>query len=101
MPQNQTAERLAGACVEARAKLRYASRALHDDVGSLLAVAGLRLQLVRMDHPELAARVNEVSEALEGVMDRVRKLTRELDPSPVARTGLKNALLDLAEQSMM
>ena len=101
MPQNQTVERLAEACVDARAKLRYASRALHDDVGSLLAVAGLRLQLLGMEHPEVAAHTREVAEALDGVMDRVRKLTRELDPSPVARTGLKNALLDLAEQSMM
>lgn len=95
----RTAERLAQECVEARTKLRLAGRSLHDDVGSLLAVAGLRLQLLRMDHPPLAERANEVAEALDGVMDRVRKLTRELDPSPVARAGLKNALLDLAERS--
>jgi hypothetical protein len=30
-------------------------------------------------------------------MEHVRKLSRALEPSPVRRTGLKNALLDLAE----
>jgi len=30
-------------------------------------------------------------------MEHVRKLSRAVEPSPVRRTGLKNALLDLAE----
>ena len=30
-------------------------------------------------------------------MEHIRKLSRALEPSPVRRTGLKNALLDLAE----
>jgi hypothetical protein len=30
-------------------------------------------------------------------MEQVRKLSRQLEPSPVRRTGLKNALIDLAE----
>ena len=63
----------------------------------LLAVAGLRLQLLSMDFPEAGARAAEVAEALDGVMEHVRKLSRQLEPSPVRRTGLKNALLDLAE----
>ena len=32
-----------------------------------------------------------------GAMEHIRKLSRALEPSPVRRTGLKNALLDLAE----
>jgi signal transduction histidine kinase len=60
-------------------------------------VAGLRLQLLSMDYPEAGARVAEVAEALDGVMEQVRKLSRQLEPSPVRRTGLKNALIDLAE----
>ncbi len=47
--------------------------------------------------PTLGARAAEVSEALDGVMEQVRKLSRQLEPSPVRRTGLKNALIDLAE----
>ncbi len=66
-------------------------------LAALLAVAGLRLQLLSMDFPEAGARVAEVAEALDGVMEQVRKLSRQLEPSPVRRTGLKNALLDLAE----
>ena len=78
--------------------MRRASRVLHDDVGSLLAVAGLRLQLLQMDDPETSERAAELAEALDGAMRHVRALTRELDPSPVARSGLHNALLDLASR---
>jgi signal transduction histidine kinase len=97
MSKNSCAEDLARDCVRARFELRRAAQVLHDQVGSLLAVAGLRLQLLRMDHPETETLVAEVGQALESVMDRVRTLTRELEPSPVRRTGLKNALQDLAE----
>ena len=76
--------------------MRRASRVLHDEVGSLLAVAGLRLQLLQMDYPDVSGPAAELAEALEGAMRQVRALTRELDPSPVARSGLKNALIDLA-----
>jgi signal transduction histidine kinase len=100
MPKNSCADELARELVAARVKLRRAAQVLHDDVGSLLAVAGLRLQLLRMDFPATEARAAEVSEALEGVMGHLRSLSRELEPSPVRRTGLKNALLDLAESRM-
>jgi signal transduction histidine kinase len=50
-----------------------------------------------MDLPEAGARAAEAAEALEGAMEHVRKLSRELEPSPVRRTGLKNAVLSLAE----
>ena len=87
---------LARACVEARAELRRASGALHDRIGSALAAAGLQLQLLRMDSPEFAVRSEDVLQLLNGVMDEVRQLSRNLDPTPVHRAGLKNALLDLA-----
>lgn len=96
MPRDSHADELAKECVRSRQELRRAAQVLHDDVGSLLAVAGLRLQLLRMDFPEVSARAAEVSEALEGVMGHLRDLSRALEPSPVRRTGLKNALLDLA-----
>jgi signal transduction histidine kinase len=100
MAKNACADELARELVEARVELRRAAQVLHDDVGSLLAVAGLRLQLLRMDHPELAQQTSEVGEALDGVMQHLRTLSRELEPTPVRRTGLKNALLDLAEARM-
>jgi signal transduction histidine kinase len=97
MPKSSADDELARECVRTYAELRRATGVLHDDVGSLLAVAGLRLQLLSMDFPAASARVAEAAEALEGVMEHVRKLSRELEPSPVRRTGLKNALQDLAE----
>ena len=81
MSKNSCAEDLARGCVKARFELRRAADVLHDQVGSLLAVAGLRLQLLRMDHPETESLVADVSQTLEGVMDRVRTLIRELEPS--------------------
>jgi signal transduction histidine kinase len=100
MPKDACADELARELVAARAKLRRAAQVLHDDVGSLLAVAGLRLQLLRMDHPASDAHAAEVSEALDGVMQHLRTLSRDLEPTPVRRTGLKNALLDLAERHL-
>jgi signal transduction histidine kinase len=96
--KKSTAEELAEACVLARTEMARASRVLHDEVGSLLAIAGLRLQLLQMDYPETSERTVELAEALDGAMRHVRALTRKLDPSPVARTGLQNALIDLANR---
>src|ERR1700690_218317 len=97
MPKSSPADELARECVRVYAELRRAAGVLHDDAGALLAVAGLRLQLLSMDFPEASGRAAETAEAIEGVMEHGRKLGRELEPSPVRRTGLKNALLDLAE----
>lgn len=97
MPKNSPADELAAECVRAYGELRRAASVLHDDVGSLLAVAGLRLQLLCMDFPAASERAAEAAEAIEGAMEHLRKLSRALEPSPVRRTGLKNALLDLAE----
>jgi signal transduction histidine kinase len=97
MPKPSPADELALECVRAYAELRRAASVLHDDVGSLLAVAGLRLQLLCMDFPDASGRAEEASEAIGQAMEHVRKLSRAVEPSPVRRTGLKNALLDLAE----
>jgi signal transduction histidine kinase len=97
MSTKSSGDELAQVCVALYAELRRASSLLHDEVGALLAVAGLRLQLLSMDFPEAGARVAEVAQALDGVMEQVRQLSRQLEPTPVRRTGLKNALIDLAE----
>lgn len=98
MPRKSCADDLARACVHAQAELRRAGRALHDEIGSLLAVAGVRLQLLRMDVPDLAERTLELGEVLDRAMEAVRALSQDLDSSPVRRLGLKNALLGLAKR---
>jgi signal transduction histidine kinase len=98
MPGKSCADDLAQACVQAQAELRRAGRALHDEIGALLAVAGVRLQLLRMDVPDLAERTEELGEVLDRAMEAVRVLSQDLDPSPVRRLGLKNALLGLAKR---
>ncbi len=67
--------------------LRNAGATLHDDVAPLLTAAGFQLQLLRMDHPATATQVNEVLATLEDAMDRVRKLSQQLAPSPFTPTG--------------
>jgi signal transduction histidine kinase len=67
--------------------LREAGEMLHDDVAPLLAGAGLQLQLLRMDHPEAASQINETLATLEDAMDRVRKLSQQLAPSPFTPRG--------------
>jgi signal transduction histidine kinase len=92
------AEALATLCAQASAELTKAGKALHDDVGPLLTAAGLRLQLARMDAPDAAGPINEALQILDKAMDQVRALSQKLHPSPTYRGGLKNALLQLAEQ---
>ncbi len=63
-------------------KIERAGKALHDEIGPLLSAAGLRLQLLRMDFPETAERVREVTESLDQAIDRIREISRELNSSP-------------------
>ncbi|MGA3189396.1 MAG: histidine kinase [Bryobacteraceae bacterium] len=67
--------------------LRRAGKTLHDDVAPLLIGAGLQLQLLRMDHPETAARVTEILATLDDAMERVRALSQQLAPSPFTPGG--------------
>jgi signal transduction histidine kinase len=68
-------------------ELRHVGATLHDDIAPLLAAAGLQLQLLRMDHPAASPQVNEVLTTLEDAMDRVRKLSQHLAPSPFTPPG--------------
>jgi signal transduction histidine kinase len=63
-------------------KLERAGKVLHDDIGPLLSGAGLRLQLLRMDYPDTAERVREVTETLDQAIDRVRELSQQLKRAP-------------------
>src|SRR5580658_6561232 len=90
-------QRLANELFETRSRLRAAGRALHDQVGPLLSAAGIRLELLRCDHPETAAAVEHALLALGEALEHVRKLSRDLNPPPAAHLGLKKALSDLVE----
>jgi PAS domain S-box-containing protein len=72
------------------------SRFLHDTVGQNLTALGLQLDLIRMDlenvSPETCARVVEIQQVLEAMMQRVREYSYELNPSIVERAGLRSAL---------
>lgn len=59
-------------------KLEQAGRLLHDEIGPLLSAAGLKLQLVRMDFPESAELVEDVTELLDRAIDQVRAVSRTL-----------------------
>jgi len=64
------------------AKLDRVGKVLHDEIGPLLSAAGLRLQLLRMDFPDTADRVREVTETLDAAIDQVRALAMDVHPSP-------------------
>ena len=88
-------QHLANELFETQSKLRAAGRALHDQVGPLLSATGIRLELLRLDHPETATSLEPVLVTLEEAMDRVRAMSRELSPPPAAHLGLKQALSNL------
>lgn len=72
------------------------SRFLHDAVGQNLTAMGLQLDLMRMDleviAPQICARIAEMQEVLEVVMEETRDYTYALNPSDVERAGLRSAL---------
>jgi signal transduction histidine kinase len=72
---------------ELRDRIKRAGHTLHNDVAPLITGAGLQLQLLRMDHPAAAAQVNEVLATLDDAMDRIRRLSQHLAPSPFTPPG--------------
>ena len=95
---NPEASQLARELFEVRRQLRHAGRALHDDAGSLLSSAGLRLQLLRMDFPQAAEGVTETLGLLDQALERVRAMSQELNSSPPAHLGFQAALSQLVER---
>ena len=72
------------------------SRFLHDSVGQNLSAAGMQLDLLRMDletvAPESCARIGEIQQMLESMMQEVREFSYEVNPAMVERAGLHPAL---------
>ena len=90
-------EELAVRCSTLQAQLMQAGRSLHDHAGPLLSAAGIHLQLLKMDLPKAAPRIQEVTKILEQALENVRQVSQALAPSPVFRGGLERALDRLAE----
>lgn len=96
---NPEAAQLARELFEARRRLRHAGRALHDDAGSLLSSAGLRLQLLRMDVPQASEVVTETLGLLDQALERVRAMSQELNSSPPAHLGFQAALSQMVARA--
>jgi signal transduction histidine kinase len=82
------------------AALAGVSRLLHDDVSQVLSAVGLQLDAMRMDFrdqaPGLDDRAAEIQTMLEQVIEQLRDISNELNPSIVERAGLPFALDRLA-----
>jgi signal transduction histidine kinase len=90
------ARMLVTAVHECEKELARVSSLLHDEVSQVLSAIGLQLDVLRMDFqdraPEIADRTAEIQNMLEQVINQLRELSYELNPSIVERAGLKLAL---------
>ncbi|HYL74449.1 MAG TPA: histidine kinase [Bryobacteraceae bacterium] len=91
---------LFGAISEHEAALARISRRLHDDVSQIVSAVGLQLDAMRMDFrneaPGIEHRAAEIQTMLELVIEQLRDISNELNPSIVERAGLQFALDRLA-----
>ena len=98
--QPALAQMLFAAMSEHEAALGRVSRLLHDDVSQVLSAVGLQLDALRMDFrneaPGIEERAAEIQNMLEQVIDQLRDISNELNPSVVERAGLQFALDRLA-----
>jgi len=99
-PQPVLAQMLFAAINEHEAALGRVSRLLHDDVSQVLSAVGLQLDAMRMDFraeaPGIEERAAEIQNMLEQVIEQLRDISNELNPSVVERAGLQFALDRLA-----
>jgi signal transduction histidine kinase len=76
-------------------RARLAHR-LHDEAAQILSVAGLQLDILKMDLeesvPGIAPRTGEIQDMLERVAGQIRELSYELSPDIAERAGLQAAL---------
>src|ERR1035438_3718930 len=94
--QPALAQMLFAAIQEHDAALDGLARVLHDDVSQVLSAVGLQLDAMRMDFrdqaPGLDDRAVEIQTMLEQVIEQLRDISNELNPSIVERAGLQFAL---------
>src|SRR5579863_75301 len=98
--QPALAQMLFAAIQEHDTALDGVARVLHDDVSQVLSAVGLQLDAMRMDFrdqaPGIDARATEIQTMLEQVIEQLRDISNELNPSIVERAGLQFALDRLA-----
>ncbi|MCX5893142.1 MAG: PAS domain-containing protein [Deltaproteobacteria bacterium] len=78
------------------------SMELHDDLGQSLTVMKLQIRSIEMalredDQPELKRECQELRQYVDGVIDNVRRLSRDLSPAILEDLGLQSALNYLLE----
>ncbi len=90
------AARLIDALGAKQDELNHMARVLHENVGQVLTVVGLQLDVLRQDFsaaaPALSGRVADVQRLLEKAISDVRDLSYQLNPDIVPRSGLRYAL---------
>ena len=88
---------------ERETRLAEASRTLHDQIGQILSVVWLRLDLLRMDLrasvPDIDERSSEIQRLLEQAVENVRDLSSALDPELTERVGLTAAMSRMAKRT--
>jgi signal transduction histidine kinase len=88
-------QEFASALHQARVAGRDCGRVLHDVVGPLLMGMALRLQVLKMDHPEITQVAEEMLASLDQAMERVRALSQSFLLSPVHGLGFEGAVRQL------
>ncbi|MBL8230401.1 MAG: hypothetical protein JNL98_18065 [Bryobacterales bacterium] len=90
------ANRLLSSLSQRDEELHYVARVLHEQIGQILTVVGLQIDLLRQDYspriPEIGPRATEVQQLLEKAIEEVRQLSYRLNPDIVQRSGLRYAL---------
>jgi PAS domain S-box-containing protein len=88
--------------IQDRERLRV-SRELHDELGQALTVLKLHLvgleKKLRRDQGELKGRCADLLSYIDGVIDNVRRLSKDLSPSTLEDLGLSSSLNYLVQET--
>jgi len=80
-------------------QLTEVARLLHDDVNQILSAAGLHLDILRMEFepqaPNIGEKTGEIQKLLGEAIERLRKLSHDINPDIVGRVGLNYSLEQL------
>ena len=72
--------------------LRNISWELHDNIGQLMSVAAIEIELLTAKAEPLKAELREVSGIIKSCMDQIRGISKTLNRDMVLKVGLYNAL---------
>jgi len=73
---------------------------IHDDVGPLLSLLKLQLNLVEIakDRSSRSKRVADAKETIDSVINTIRRVSKDLAPSVLFELGLEDAILQMEEK---